>query len=419
MRQFAWALVCALVAVAPTSGFGQQLVPVAPPVAPPAAPLVFVGQPGQLWGLPDDGNYQAPKSDGPVAVLFDEALDPLLSALNNDGSGYAGTAVREDRDAFAGVEAVRILPRQKYRSGLPGWNFKIVENPKNAGEYRYVRFAWKKLGGTGVMVQFYDPNGSKWHRYHAGKNVLGWQPSTQLGPDVPTDWELVTRDLFKDFGAATITGFSLTAFDGTAALFDHMLLGRTVADLDRATDAALGRTKPATALTDKERDKLWTDLISHDRIKAAAALRALLATAPDQVGFIGERLRDTTVSPGLSARIQKLLADLDADEFDVRDGATDELVKIGGPAIDAVRALTTSAPSDEVSYRARVILRKLNAHTTPVSEAGRMARVVRVLERAGTADARVLVSKLAEGEFGFAAAPEAKAAATRMAKKPQ
>ncbi|QJW92592.1 hypothetical protein [Frigoriglobus tundricola] len=48
-----------------------------------------------------------------------------------------------------------------------------MEHPKGAGEYRYLRFAWKKLGGTGVMVQFYDPNGSKWNRYHVGKNVLG------------------------------------------------------------------------------------------------------------------------------------------------------------------------------------------------------------------------------------------------------
>jgi len=384
---------------------------------------MIVGQPGQLggfqWGgFADDGNYQAPKSDGPIAELLDESVDQLLPVFNNDGSGQAGTAAREDRDAFAGVEAVRVLPRQKYRSGIPGWNFKIVEHPKNAGEYRHLRFAWKKLGGTGVMVQFYDPNGSKWNRYHAGKNVLGWQPATQLRADVPTDWELVTRDLFKDFGAATITGLSLTAFDGTAALFDHVLLGRTVADLDRATDTALGRTKPARAPTGPERDGLWADLTGNDRVRAAAALRAFLATAPDHVGFIGERLRDTSVDKDLPARIQKLLADLDADAFDVRDRATDELVKIGGPAIEAVRSLTASAPSDEVRYRARFILRKLNAHTTPVSEAGRMARVVRVLERAGTADARVLMGKLADGEFGFAAAPEAKVALVRMGKNP-
>ncbi|QJW92591.1 hypothetical protein [Frigoriglobus tundricola] len=61
---------------------------------------------------PDDGNYRAPKSDGPVTELLDEFIDPLLPVLNNDGSGQTGTVSREDRDAFAGVEAARVLPRQ-------------------------------------------------------------------------------------------------------------------------------------------------------------------------------------------------------------------------------------------------------------------------------------------------------------------
>ncbi|QJW92593.1 hypothetical protein [Frigoriglobus tundricola] len=102
----------------------------------------------------------------------------------------------------------------------------------------------------------------------------------------------------------------------------------------------------------------------------------------------------------------------------MRDRATDELVRIGNPAVEVVRGLTSSGPSDEARYRARFILRKLNAHTPPVTEAGRMARVVRVLERAGTVEARALMGTLAEGEFGFATASEAKAAVARMAKKP-
>jgi hypothetical protein len=408
MRRLAWLFVCALVATVPAVGLGEK--PLRPPLLPP-------GGPGPGPGFAGDGNYKAPKADGPVVELLDEGVDTLGPVLVNDGGGEAGTFTREDRDAFAGVEAVRVTPMQKYRSIIPGWSFKIVETPKNASEFRYLRFAWKKIGGSGLMIQLHDPVKSWGFRYHAGRNVYNWVPSTQVADAPATEWEVVTRDLFKDFGAFTITGFALSPLDGTAALFDHMLLGRSIEDLDKATDAALGRVKPAAPLAGKERDTLWTDLMGADRIKAATAQRAFLASATDQVGFIAEQLGKTAVDKDQLARIQRLLKDLDADAFDVRDRATDELIKIGPDVTDAVRSLSSSAPNYEVAYRAKLILRKLNADGQPVGTAGRTMRVIRVLERAGNADARTLLGKLATGEFGFEIVPEAKAALARLDKK--
>src|SRR5262249_40640099 len=143
---------------------------------------------------------------------------------------------------------------------------------------------------TGVMIQLHDPTKS-WHqRFFAGRNAVGWEPAKVVSYTLPGEWELVTRDLFKEFGPSTINGFALTAMDGAAALFDHVLLGRTVADLDRVTDEALGRVKPAKPLDGKEREALFADLMGTDAKKAAAALRAFLATAPDQVGYLRDRL---------------------------------------------------------------------------------------------------------------------------------
>ncbi len=364
--------------------------------------------------------YAAPKADGAVVELLDEGVDPLFPLLINDGGNEAGTITREDRDVFAGVEAARVTPLQKYRTRIPGWDFKIVEKPQKAGEFRYLRFAWKKVGGVGIMIQLHDPAKGWGFRYFAGQNAVGWQPATLVSDKLPADWELVTRDLFKDYGAFNITGFALTAMYGErdTALFDHMLLGRTVADLDKATDAALGRTKPPKSPAGKERDALWADLLGTDRPKAATAIRAFLASAPDQVEFIRERLKTAAPETDTLARVKKLVANLDADEFDTRDSATDELVKIGAPALDVVRALATNGPNDEVRFRAKLILKKLGADGTPVSTAGKMARVVRVLERAGTKDARELLTRLAAGEFGFDGAPDAKAALARLPKLP-
>jgi hypothetical protein len=410
MHRVAWVIVLALLATVPAVGSAEKpLAPIGPPPPPPAFQPAFPG---------GDANYKAPKADGPVVELLDEGVEAIFPVLINDGGGEPGTITREDRDAFSGVEAARVTPLQKYRSRIPGWNFKIVETPKNAGEFRHLRFAWKKFGGAGVMIQLHDPTKSWNFRFFAGRNVQGWQPAKSVSDKVPGEWEVVTRDLFKEFGEFTITGFALTPFDGTAGLFDHMLLGRTVEDLDKATDAALGKAKPAKAMVKAERDASWDNLMGEDRVKAATALRALLASAPEHVAFVEERLGKLAVDKDQLARVRKLVADLDADSFDVRDAATGALIKLGPPSLDAVRALAKDAPNDEVRYRANLILRKIEGSGAPVSNAGRMARVVRVLERAGNAKARDLLGRMADGEFGFDAAPDAKAALARLKKSP-
>jgi len=51
---------------------------------------------------------------------------------------------------------------------------------------------------------------------------------------LPTEWTLVTRDLFADCGDFTLNGLGLVSIDGQYALFDRILLGRTQADFDAA-----------------------------------------------------------------------------------------------------------------------------------------------------------------------------------------
>ncbi|MCE9565729.1 MAG: hypothetical protein K8U57_27205 [Planctomycetes bacterium] len=384
---------------------------------------------GLLAVIPDVGSnakaqppvaYVAPKADGPVLELLDDSVGPILPVLNNDGGGDLGIITREDRDVFAGVEAIRITPNQRYCSRIPGWNFRIVEKPKDPGEFRYLRFAWKKVGGTGIMIQLHDPAKS-WHqRYFAGRNVFAWQPAISVSEKLPVEWELVTCDLFKDGGASTLSGIALTALDGTAALYDHMLLGRTVEDLDKATDAALGKVKPKTSLEGKERDALWADLLALDAKKASAALRLFLATSTDQVGFIRERLADVTAKDG-SGQIYKLIRDLDSDSFETRQTATEELIKLGAPVVDAVREAGRTTTSDEVRFRVRIIMKQLGggaAGVAPVGKAACLSRVVRVLERAATPDARTLLAEIAEGKLAPECSTDAKAALARLPKLP-
>lgn len=397
MRCLLWVLAAAALTVLSAAGLGGK----------DLQPLYGFGSgPG-----PSGPPYKAPAADGPVVVLLDEGVEPLFPLLTNPVGGEPGTVAREDGDVFAGVEAVRVTPLQKYQSHVPGWQFKIVEAPKEAGEFRYVRVAWKKIGGSGIMVQFHDSVKQGWGlRYHAGQNTAGWE-SRAVAATAPASWEVVTRDLFKDFGPVTIAGLALTALDGEAALFDHILLGRTVADLDRATDAALGRVKPAKPLAGRERDGLWDDLLGPDRRKAATALRQFLATAPDQVEYLRSRLPKP--DGATAARVKQLVAAFGSDDFDTRQSATDELVKIGPAALPAVHEAAKSS-DPEVQYRAEQVLKRLGSDGPGYGPAG---RILRVMERAATPSARDLLAQLAAGEFGSEYVADAKAVLARMAYK--
>jgi hypothetical protein len=175
--------------------------------------------------------------------------------------------------------------------------------------------------------------------------------------------------------------------DGEAALFDLVLLGRTAADLDRATDEALGRVR--RPLAGRERDALWLDLLGPDRGRAVTAYRAFLAAAPEQAAYIGDHL--PRADEATLARVRKLVGDLDDDRFHVREAATRDLARVGRVASDVLR-LAARSDSAEVRRRAELVLGHLDA-PSPL-------RVVRVLERAGTADARGVLTRLAAGEYG-------------------
>src|SRR5262249_44244509 len=160
-----------------------------------------------------------------------------------------------------------VTPFQRYNHTIPGWKFPIAEKP-NAGEYRYIRFAWKKVGGQGIMLQLCGNNCQVIYRYVAGNNPP-WAALT-VADKPPAGWTVVTRDLFKDFGAFTLMGLAFTPIDGDAGYYDHIYLGRTMEDLDRVS-AGLPILKPKEALAPARREKLWQDLASVDAAVAAPA----------------------------------------------------------------------------------------------------------------------------------------------------
>jgi putative membrane-bound dehydrogenase-like protein len=160
----------------------------------------------------------------PGLVLFDEERD--FADLLKDGKGKVRVT---GTDRFAGEVSLAVTPPQRYSARIKGWNYSIREKP-GPGEFRYLRWAWKARG-PGVMLELADAGA--WpaanqavRRYYSGTNTTDWQ-AVRLSPMSPGTWTVVTVDLWKDFGAFTLTGLAPTAMDGEV-LFDRIELLRTL-----------------------------------------------------------------------------------------------------------------------------------------------------------------------------------------------
>ncbi|MFV1968125.1 MAG: PVC-type heme-binding CxxCH protein, partial [Pirellulaceae bacterium] len=157
-------------------------------------------------------------------VLFDE--DPSFVDLLHDGGG---TVRVESGDAYSGVTSFAVTPLQRYSARIPNWQYRISEQPK-LGEFRYLRFAWKQRSGEGAMLELaadggWPPSDAAIRRYYCGRNTTGWS-AVQVSETAAREWTLVTRDLWSDFGAFTLTGIAPTAIDGEV-LFDKIELLRS------------------------------------------------------------------------------------------------------------------------------------------------------------------------------------------------
>src|SRR5262249_47213064 len=140
--------------------------------------------------------------------------------------------------------------------------------------------------------------------------------------------------------------------------------------------------------------RLWGDLGDADAARAYQAVVAL-AAAPEQApALLGPRVGELSAA---DRRVARLLADLGADRFAVRERATAELARLGEAAEPALRQLLREQPAPEVRRRAESLLQRVGDRDTPSPPAQllRGLREVEVLEALGTPEARRVLERLA------------------------
>jgi dipeptidyl aminopeptidase/acylaminoacyl peptidase len=183
--------------------------------------------------------------------------------------------------------------------------------------------------------------------------------------------------------------------DGTALIWDV---------------TGLSSSERKAAIAQAEPRRLWDELASADPRQAYRAL-ALLSTDATSLSLIKDRFRPVaSIDP---RRLERLVADLDGNQFAVRRRATDELEQLVELAEPALRTALTKQPPLEVRQRIERLLELLRAPATHPDRLQAL-RAVEVLERVDTPEAREQLRELAGGAPESWVTQAAKAALQRL-----
>jgi tricorn protease-like protein len=282
------------------------------------------------------------------------------------------------------------------------------------------------VGGTNGMTQLWEVATGKeratlkGHAFHVrsvafspdGRTLAcgGGEDGSRGGAELKL-WDLTTlrewATLKGDFDiiwavAFTPDGTTLAAAEG----FDTTIRLWDVSGLRRA-----GRL-PAVSLTKQELETLWADLADADASRAYQSIGALAAAPGQAVPLLRARLRP--VAGADPKQLAQWIADLDSDQFDVREHGARALEELGEAAGPALRKALAGRISAEARKRAEQLLADLEQPAAAPKRL-RVLRAIEVLEHLGTAEARQVLQALAGGLPQARLTQEAKASLRRLA----
>jgi dipeptidyl aminopeptidase/acylaminoacyl peptidase len=256
-------------------------------------------------------------------------------------------------------------------------------------------------GKDGVSALEFSPDGRSlaWGGWREGTVYLGEIASGRERRRFTGHQGRIFSLAFAADGQRLISGSE----DTTALVWD--LTGRL-------TTKKLGK-----ALSAEELETHWKTLAAEDAEPAFRAIQALSAAPAHSVPYLRARLHP--VAPGDEKRVQQWIADLDSDQFAVREKATSELQKAGATALQAMRKALEERPALEKRRRLEPLIEMQEREEwSPSADNLRARRALEVLERVGTAEAKNVLTMLAKGAPGAWLTEDAKGALQRLAHRP-
>jgi WD40 repeat protein len=149
------------------------------------------------------------------------------------------------------------------------------------------------------------------------------------------------------------------------------------------------QSRPARSL-----DEIWGDLGGADPRRARAAYEALIRSGDAAVAFLADEMG--ALDEPVPENVRRLVADLDHDEYSVREEADRSLREMGPDAEGALVRGLGSSPSPELQRRVRGLLEPfLRPRRIAVGERARVRRGIWALETIGSPAARELLERAA------------------------
>jgi RNA polymerase sigma factor (sigma-70 family) len=187
--------------------------------------------------------------------------------------------------------------------------------------------------------------------------------------------------------------------------------GRTLLTSSLDTTAILWSLRPEGKPIGKGEERQVWEALRGDPATAYRAVWALAESPKEGVALLRGKVKAArpVVAP---ERLKRLLADLDSENFAVREAATRELKKLGPEIEPSLRRVLEETKSAEVKRRVQGVLATLSRAED--AERLRQRRAVVALERMGTAEARELLRTLAGGAADAPLTRSAREALGRM-----
>jgi hypothetical protein len=203
--------------------------------------------------------------------------------------------------------------------------------------------------------------------------------------------------------------------DEARQLLDKLAKGAAGAHLTLEAQAAAERLAHANgpARTPADLDALWEDLAADDAARAWRAMQGLAGAPSKALSLLRQRLKPQAALD--AGQIHDLLADLDSEEFTVRQKAAARLENLGARAEPALKEALADHPSAEVRRRLGRLLERLAAGNIPPPETLRGLRALEVLERLDPGQRKPILEALARGAPAAPLTQEARAALDRLA----
>lgn len=211
-------------------------------------------------------------------------------------------------------------------------------------------------------------------------------------------WEIVSGNVLAKLDAAAEGSEKVIA---TAVAFSPTGRYLATASTDRTiviwevSQATLGAPTEAP-ITPERLAQAWEQLTDADARVARQAMYAFSSKPEISLPFLKEQLQKELSSPQ-ATQITQLISQLDAEEYMVRERATQTLKQMLALATDALKRELQSTLSAEVRFRIRLILGSAGEAAPRYSQAEvyRFKRLIQVFENLDTPAAKELLQTMA------------------------